>query len=222
MESMNEVFEALKRDLLDKQGVISMDLAGISLDIRAKDIIGNSLQEWIGSWFSEKGITYRVLKNSQEFPDYIITFDDIESYLEIKSFNYDKGPAFDLANFNSYIDSLEKNPKKIDADYLILGYSSNSKGFVVKQIFLKKIWEMSGKSTVDPLKIQNKKGIVYNIRPMTFYKKPNSTFKNRSEFLKGLTETKRKYSNQGTEISDIDQWEKAIITEYYNLTGKKL
>lgn len=222
MESMNEVFEALKSDLLDKQGVISMDLAGISLDIRAKDIIGNSLQEWIGSWFSEKGITYRVLKNSQEFPDYIITFDDIESYLEIKSFNYDKGPAFDLANFNSYIDSLEKNPKKIDADYLILGYSSNSKGFVVKQIFLKKIWEMSGKSTVDPLKIQNKKGIVYNIRPMTFYKKPNSTFKNRSEFLKGLTETKRKYSNQGTEISDIDQWEKAIITEYYNLTGKKL
>lgn len=222
MESMNEVFEALKRDLLDKQGVISMDLAGISLDIRAKDIIGNSLQEWIGSWFSEKGITYRVLKNSQEFPDYIITFDDIESYLEIKSFNYDKGPAFDLANFNSYIDSLEKNPKKIDADYLILGYSSNSKGFVVKQIFLKKIWEMSGESTVDPLKIQNKKGIVYNIRPMTFYKKPNSTFKNRSEFLKGLTETKRKYSNQGTEISDIDQWEKAIITEYYNLTGKKL
>ncbi|SLN04385.1 Type II restriction enzyme NlaIV [Brachybacterium faecium] len=222
MESMNEVFEALKSDLLDKQGVISMDLAGISLDIRAKDIIGNSLQEWIGSWFSEKGITYRVLKNSQEFPDYIITFDDIESYLEIKSFNYDKGPAFDLANFNSYIDSLEKNPKKIDADYLILGYSSNSKGFVVKQIFLKKIWEMSGESTVDPLKIQNKKGIVYNIRPMTFYKKPNSTFKNRSEFLKGLTETKRKYSNQGTEISDIDQWEKAIITEYYNLTGKKL
>ena len=219
---MNEVFEALKSDLLDKQGVISMDLAGISLDIRAKDIIGNSLQEWIGSWFSEKGITYRVLKNSQEFPDYIITFDDIESYLEIKSFNYDKGPAFDLANFNSYIDSLEKNPKKIDADYLILGYSSNSKGFVVKQIFLKKIWEMSGESTVDPLKIQNKKGIVYNIRPMTFYKKPNSTFKNRSEFLKGLTETKRKYSNQGTEISDIDQWEKAIITEYYNLTGKKL
>ena len=68
-----------------------------------------------------------------------------------------KGPAFDLANFNSYIDSLEANPKKIDADYLIFGYLSNSKGFIVEDIFLKKIWQMAGASTVDPLKIQNKK-----------------------------------------------------------------
>lgn len=138
MESIDDVLNALKRDILKQQGVINIKLAGISLDIQAKDIIGNSLQEWLGSWFDINDINYRVLKNTQEFPDYIIDFDGVESYLEIKTWNYAKGPAFDLANFNSYIDSLEANPKKIDADYLIFGYLSNSKGFIVEDIFLKK------------------------------------------------------------------------------------
>lgn len=81
---------------------------------------------------------------------------------------------------------------------------------------------MAGASTVDPLKIQNKKGIVYNIRPMFFHTKPHSTFKNRLEFLSALTETKRKYSNQGTKINDIDMWKEYIINEYYNITGNIL
>lgn len=222
MESIDDVLNALKRDILKQQGVINIKLAGISLDIQAKDIIGNSLQEWLGSWFDINDINYRVLKNTQEFPDYIIDFNGVESYLEIKTWNYAKGPAFDLANFNSYIDSLEANPKKIDADYLIFGYLSNSKGFIVEDIFLKKIWQMAGASTVDPLKIQNKKGIVYNIRPMSFHTKPYSTFKSRLEFLNALTETKRKYSNQGTKIKNIDMWKEYIINEYYNLTGNIL
>lgn len=222
MKSINDLLIALKKDILKQQGVINIKLAGISLDIQAKDIIGNSLQEWLGSWFDTNKINYRVLKNTQEFPDYIIDFDGVESYLEIKTWNYAKGPAFDLANFNSYIDSLEANPKKIDADYLIFGYLSNSNGFVVEDIFLKKIWEMAGASTVDPLKIQNKKGIVYNIRPMSFHTKPYSTFKNRLEFLEGLTETKRKYWDQGTEIEDIDMWKENIINDYFNLTGNIL
>lgn len=222
MYSINDVLKTLKSDLLNQQGVININLAGISLDIQAKDVIGNSLQEWLGMWFKSNGINYRVLTNTQEFPDYIIDFNGVETYLEIKTWNYEKGPAFDLANFNSYIDSLEASPKNIDADYLIFGYQSNQNGFIVKDIFLKKIWEMAGASSVDPLKIQKKKGIVYNIRPMSFHKRPDSTFKNRLDFLEGLTETKIKYSNQGTEIKDIYMWKNYIIKEYFNLTGEDL
>lgn len=222
MNSINDMLHALKSNLLNQQGVININLAGISLDIKAKDIIGNSLQEWLGLWFNSNGINYRVLTNTQEFPDYIIDFNGVETYLEIKTWNCEKGPAFDLANFNSYIDSLEASPKNIDADYLIFGYQSNQNGFIVKDIFLKKIWEMAGASSVDPLKIQKKKGIVYNIRPMPFHTRPNSTFKNRLDFLEGLTETKRKYSNQGTEITDIYMWKNYIIKEYFNLTGEDL
>lgn len=219
MKSIADILAALNKDVLGKKGVITIDLAGINLDIQAKDIIGNSLQEWLGLWFDKNGVKYRVLKNTQEFPDYIIDFDGVESYLEIKTWNYVKGPAFDLANFNSYIDSLSDNPKKIDADYLIFGYESNSNGFIIQEIFSKQIWEMAGKSSVDPLKIQNKKGTVYNIRPMSFHSKPDTTFKTRLEFLDALVDTKRKYADQGTEIPDIDMWKEDIITEYERLTG---
>lgn len=222
MYSINDVLQALKSDLHNQQGVININLAGISLDIQAKDIIGNSLQEWLGIWFNSNRINYRVLTNTQEFPDYIIDFNGVETYLEIKTWNCEKVPAFDLANFNSYIDSLEASPKNIDADYLIFGYQSNQNGFIIKDVFLKKIWEMAGASSVDPLKIQKKKGIVYNIRPMSFHTKPDSTFENRLDFLEGLTETKKKYSDQGTEIKDIYTWKNYIINEYFNLTGEKL
>ena len=57
---------------------------------------------------------------------------------------------------------------------------------------------------------------------MFFHTKPHSTFKNRLEFLSALTETKRKYSNQGTKINDIDMWKEYIINEYYNITGNIL
>ncbi len=222
MKSINDIKQNLKKDLENQQGIISINLGGISLDILAKDIIGNSIQEWLSSWFDKKEIKYRVLDNTQEFPDYIIEFDGIESFLEIKTWNYAKGPAFDLANFNSYIDSLNTNPLKIDADYLIFGYESNESGFIIKDIFSKKIWEMAGKSSVDPLKIQKKKGIVYNIRPMSFHKNPHATFATRREFLDSLAETKRKYSNQGTYISNINLWKNNIINDYFQKTGENL
>ena len=222
MYSINDVVKALKKDVVNQQGVINISLADLSLDIQAKDIIGNSLQEWLAVWFDKNGIKYRVLANTQEFPDYIIEFNGVESYLDIKTWNRASSPAFDLANFNSYIDSLEQNPKKIDADYLVFGYLSNPNGFIVKDIFLKKIWEMTGQSGTDPLKIQKKKGIVYNIRPMPFYRTVNNTFRNRLEFLEGLTETKRKYANQGTNIPDMDTWKENIINNYFHLTGTVL
>lgn len=222
MNSIHDIKDTLKKELENEQGTITIRLSKINLDIQAKDIIGNTIQEWLGAWFDKKGFQYRVLKNTQEFPDYIIKFNGVESFLEVKTWNYEKGPAFDLANFNSYIDSLNDNPLKIDADYLVFGYITNDKGFMIKDIFTKKIWEMAGESSVDPLKIQNKKGIVYNIRPMSFHKKPQSTFKTRREFLNALTKTKKKYYNQGTFIQDIDQWEKNIIDNYLKLTGESL
>ena len=222
MQSVKDIKNKLKKELENQQGTISIRLSNISIDIHGKDIIGNAIQEWLGSWLDKNNIQYRVLPNTQEFPDYIINLNNKESFLEIKTWNYEKGPAFDLANFNSYIDSLKENPAKIDADYLIFGYVTNEKGFTIKDIYSKKIWELAGKSKVDPLKIQKKKGIVYNIRPASFHKKPETTFKTRREFLDALTETKKKYKKQGTEIPDIEKWKKNIINKYYVINNQKL
>ncbi|MFP7697254.1 NgoBV family restriction endonuclease [Trueperella sp. LYQ143] len=55
-------------------------------------------------------------------------------------------PAFDLANFHSFIARTYENPSKIDATYFVLGYTPTndgfSQGFTVEKIFLKHIWEI--------------------------------------------------------------------------------
>ena len=96
-------------------------LGDISLDIEGRDGIGGLIQEWFGHWAQNQG--YNVVKEdaSQEFPDFYIGLN--QDYLEIKSFNYDASPAFDIANFESYCNSLSINPHKLNADYLIFGYS---------------------------------------------------------------------------------------------------
>jgi hypothetical protein len=39
--------------------------------------------------------------------------------LQVKSFDWDRGPGFDLANFDSYCNSLLESSYRIDSDYLI-------------------------------------------------------------------------------------------------------
>lgn len=221
IQSIKDLYTLLKKELCGKTGSISMNLNNINTNIKSTDIIGNSLQSWLSSWFDAHSIKYREPKNTQEFPDYIVELDSKEHFLEIKSYNFMRSPAFDLANFNSYIDSVSITPQKINADYIILAYRTIENGFVIEDIFLKKIWQLAGKAKNYPLKLQVKKGTVYNIRPRQFNKDTATLskggFNSPLEFINSLSETKKMFFNQGTLIKDIDKWEKSLIDNYNNL-----
>ncbi len=91
-------------------------MADITVKIDTTDTVGITLQAWLKQYLINNKIAFCEPLNTQEFPDFFL--DDVASnqhMLEIKAFNYNATPAFDIANFESYcIQTL----KKEDPDHL--------------------------------------------------------------------------------------------------------
>jgi type II restriction enzyme len=128
--------------------------------------------------------------------------------LEVKTFDDNANPAFDLANFDAYCLSVSQMPFRADADYLIFSYKLNNGVLSIKQIWLKKIWEITRPSQEWALNVQNKKGIIYNIRPATWYSERArfSTFNSKQEFIEALFQTQEKYKG----FSYIEEYNKNV------------
>ncbi|WP_064580738.1 NgoBV family restriction endonuclease [Streptobacillus moniliformis] len=188
----NKIFFKLKSiDWTKAKGIISFNLADINVTINTNDTVGLILQAWLKEYLNKNNILFREPSNTQEFPDFLLSHSNIENLLEIKSFNFSKSPTFDIANFDSYCDSIKENPYRLDADYIIFGYDMEKTGIItIKDIWLKKIWEIAGTSKKYPLKTQVKRNIIYNIRPNTAFKNYNaSPFKSREQFIHAIYET---------------------------------
>ena len=153
----------------------------------------------------KENIDFEENTNSQSFPDFYL---DIENkrrgLLEVKSFDWDRGPGFDLANFDSYCNSLLENSYRIDSDYLIFAYQMEGSEITIKNVWLKKI--------------QEKKQVIYNLRPGTWYSE-RTTYKpfiSKEEFLSALNETRYLYpqTRHGN-----GHWLKNVLKNYEAHTG---
>lgn len=91
----------------------------------------------------------------------------------------------------------------------------------VLQVWLKKIWELSGGSSTYPLKVQEKKKVIYNIRPIIWFSERSKfgAFKSKEEFLNALNETRYQYSKTH---HDNSHWLKNVIKNYKAHTGSSL
>ncbi|PKL36348.1 restriction endonuclease [Candidatus Peregrinibacteria bacterium HGW-Peregrinibacteria-1] len=204
-----KIFKKLTNDLGNLKGYTIFKIGEISINVTGRDGLGGLIEEWFGVWAKQTGFQIKNPKEegkSQEFPDFYIGKDN--SLLEIKTFDADRSPNFDLANFESYCDSLAKTPERIDSDYLIFAYKLNGKNLSITNIWLKKIWEISCPSERYPLKTQVKRNVIYNIRPATWYSKnpQYKVFNNKEEFIEALFETQRLYrgeSNKDLYLSKV-------------------
>jgi NgoBV restriction endonuclease len=188
-------------------GKITFKMNAIEFEINSKDGIGGHIQEWLEKWMVDKAISYSIPSNSQSFPDFFLhnLHDNKVSLLEVKSFDMDAGANFDIANFQSYCQSLATNPERIYSDYLIFGYLLNEGRLVIKNIWLKKIWEICCPSERFPLKTQVKRDVIYNIRPASWYAS-NPTykpFKTKDDFVKALYDTEEMYLNRVSENKGV-------------------
>lgn len=156
-----ELYNLLLEDGIYKyKGNITFKLGKTSTVIRARDTIGNSLQEWLGQWLKDRDIFFFAPNNTQEFPDFFLSeINENDSMLELKTFNSTATPAFDIANFDSYCESLRSKIYRIDADYLILAYDLNeSSGIItIKNMWLKKVWQITRKFKKICIKYSSKK-----------------------------------------------------------------
>lgn len=206
---------------LRSTGKITFSLAGVNVEIQTTDIVGNVLQSWFGEWLKSRAIYFRTRPNTQEFPDFILDpNNDIGNLLELKSFNYSAGPAFDIANFESYCTSLQTNAYRLNADYLVFGYTMNGSHISISQIWLKKIWELTSTSSNHAIRVQDKRGTIYNIRPTTFYSnRATPPFSCKEDFVIALYKTIKNYSR--TSIN-ADFWFDTVQKSYYSYYNEYL
>lgn len=221
--SAKELKELLiEKGVFDFTGEIKFRLGETEAIIKTRDTIGNSLQSWLGQWLEDNNIYYSEPDNTQEFPDFYLNPEHKnENMMELKTFNFDASPAFDIANFESYCQSLRTKPYRLDADYLILGYEMDSQtgSISIKNIWLKKIWQIAGKSNNYPLRTQVKRGMIYNIRPIVWYSNSDSCkFNNAEEFVEAIYGTLKLY--KGNEFAT--DWLSNVKTSYLEYYGKEI
>lgn len=205
--------------LIGEKGKINFYIKDLSISIETRNTVGNLLQDWIKAWMMREKIDFEENTNSQVFPDfYLDKHNHKTDLLEVKSFDIDRGPGFDLANFDSYCNSLLQSAYRLDSDYLILSYQMIGSEITINNIWLKKIWELACPSGTYPLKVQEKKNVIYNIRPGVWYstKSRFKPFSNKEEFLKALNETRYRYPQ--TKFGNA-HWLANVIKNYQEHTG---
>lgn len=221
--SAKELYDMLINDgILTIEGNIKFKLGSTETIIKTKDTIGNSLQSWLGQWLTDHNIFWFEPANTQEFPDFYLSEENKnEHMMELKTFNNEATPAFDIANFESYCSSLRTKPFRLDADYLILGYTmdTNTGTIRIKNVWLKKIWEISGSSSTYALRTQVKRGMIYNIRPIVWYSNSDSCrFNSKEEFVKAIYLTLKSYKGDSFAVD----WLKDVKESYKNYYGKEI
>lgn len=218
------LYNLLKSDnIIGAVGKITFKLSNLSVDISTTDTIGQSLQSWLKQYMLDKNIIFMEMDNTQEFPDFILDpFDRENNLLEVKAFNYNASPGFDIANFESYCDSVRIRPYILDTDYLIFGYSMSGTEIKIENIWLKKIWEISSASSSHPLRLQDKRGIIYNIRPCKWYSENNNkfpAFSSKEQFIKAIYDTLKEYEHSRI---DANEWLSDVKTNYKKYYNKSL
>lgn len=216
-----ELFKKLRQDVLNQSGHITFTLGGTTVVINTTDTVGNSIQSWLGQWLTDQSIYWSEPNNTQEFPDFFLSKEDPKSnMLEVKAFNYNATPAFDIANYESYVASVAEKPYRLFADYIVFGYLMDDTGKItIREIWKKKIWELAGKSSKYPLKTQIKRNVIYNIRPNSQFKANKAVpFTDMNQFLKAMYDTQVKYRGK----ADADAWKQKLQENYEDYYKTKL
>jgi len=187
--TIEQIYETLKRELAeDNIGVINFTLAKVSIVVKQNNVVGNIIEEWLDSWMTEHQFDH-IYNHGQCSPDFWTDTDDMnKGWLEIKSFT--GGANFDIANFMSYIQDILVKPWKLDSKYLCIKYTMDEKSGVVTidDVWLKSVWEISSPSGKWAVKVQDKKNVIYNLRPASWYSNNSlfAVFRSKEDFLSAL------------------------------------
>lgn len=221
-----KVFEKLLDEdkILEIEGQIKFFLGDVDIIVKQKDVVGNIIQEWLQGWMDKRGINYAVNENTQMPPDFFLNPDNkTEDLLEVKAFNRSASPGFDIADFRMYEEEIIDKPYMLNVDYLIFGYDMSDEGVVtIKDIWLKKVWEITRRMDGWPVNLQVKQGVVHKIRPGVWYSdRPGNIpmFKSLEDFVSAIEETV--YQNPKTHEAAAN-WKKNFVESYKKFYGVQL
>ena len=210
--------------ILDLQGQIRFFFGDVDIIVKQKDVVGNIIQEWLQGWFDKRGIEYAPSENTQMPPDFFLNPDDkTTGLLEVKAFNRSADPGFDIADFRMYEEEIINEPYMLDVEYLIFGYDINDDGVVtIKDLWLKKVWQITRRMENWAVNLQVKKGVVHKIRPGKWYSTRTGNihmFRNLEDFISAIEETV--YQNPETH-GRAAIWRRQFLASYEAHYGVRL
>lgn len=221
-----EVYEKLLDDdkILELEGQIKFFLGDVSIVVKQKDVVGNIIQEWLQGWFDKRGIEYSPNPNTQMPPDFFLDKKNkTKNLLEVKAFNRNASPGFDIADFRMYSEEIVEKPYMLNVDYLIFGYDMSDDGIVtIKDVWLKKVWEITRPMKGWSINLQIKQNVVHKIRPGVWYSdNPRDfyMFKGIEDFVSAVEEAV--YQNPKTR-ENAGMWLKNFLENYKKFYGVEL
>lgn len=223
--SAQQVFNKLMLEdkILEEEGQIKFHFANVDIIVKQKDVVGNIIQEWLQGWLNKNGIDYAPNENSQMPPDFYLNVnDETADLLEVKAFNRNATPGFDIADFRMYEEELIDKPYMLYVDYLIFGYEMSDEGIVtIKDLWLKKVWEITRRMEDWPINLQVKSGVVHKIRPGVWYSEKNKMpmFKCVEDFLSAIEQTV--WQNPKTK-EESGLWRVKFLKNYKKYFGSSL
>lgn len=219
-----QVYDKLVNEdkILEIQGQIRFYLGDINIIVKQKDVVGNIIQEWLQGWLEARDIEFAPSENTQMPPDFFLNPDNKEqNLLEVKAFNRNAGPGFDIADFRMYEEEIIDKPYMLDVDYLIFGYDMSDDGIVtIKDLWLKKVWQITRRMDAWALNLQVKQGVVHKIRPGIWYSTKATNipmFYCLEDFLSAVEETV--YQNPKTHELGAT-WKNEFLKRYQAYYGK--
>ena len=244
--SAQEIYDRLLNvdHILELEGQIKFFLGDVNIIVRQKDVVGNIMQEWLQGWLDARGIEYAPSENTQMPPDFFLNPDDrTKGLLEVKAFNRNGSPGFDIADFRMYASEIQEKPYMLDVDYLIFGYDMSDDGVVtIKDVWLKKVWQITRRMENYPINLQVKEGVIHKIRPGVWYSErvtDYAIFDCLEDFISAIEETtfkepklrssvastwlvvfQRNYKAWYGEELNVPRWND-IIDKYDLITDKK-
>lgn len=191
-----QIYEKLLNDdqILTLKGQIKFYLGDVDIIVKQRDVVGNIMQEWLQGWLEKRDIEYAPSENSQMPPDFFLNPDDkTRNLLEVKAFNRKGSPGFDIADFRMYAEEIQEKPYMLDVDYLIFGYEMSDEGIVtIKDVWLKKVWQITRRMEDLALNLQVKDGVIHKIRPGVWYSDNTvkySIFESLEDFISAVDDT---------------------------------
>ena len=219
-----EVYDKLINEdkILELTGQIKFFFGDVNIIVKQKDVVGNIIQEWLQGWLDKRGIEYAPSENTQMPPDFFLNPDNKTiNLLEVKAFNRNASPGFDIADFRMYEEEIIDKPYMLDVDYLIFGYDMSDDGVVtVKDLWIKKVWQITRCMKEWPINLQVKQNVVHKIRPGVWYSNSSyPMFQSLEDFLSAIEETV--WQNPKTrEVSGT--WKRKFIESYKQYYGKAI
>ena len=222
--SAKQIYDKLINEdgILTAKGQIKFFFDDLEVLVKKKDVVGNIMQEWVEAWLKKNDVEYSENPNTQMPPDFYLNPTDFtHSLLEVKAFNYEASPGFDIADFKAFATTVLDEPYMLDVDYLIFGYVMNEGIVTVKKVWLKKVWEITSPMKKWGVKVQEKKNVIYKLRPAKWYAKRMDypIFRSMEDYISALEQTIYDYPD--TRSISV-HWADKLVKNYENFSGTRL